>query len=302
MFFLATSACVKESNIEIDFSPELVVFSNISPDFLTDYYTANQSKVQISQTKRPDDNSKFEIINDAEINISKIDTRNSQLNFQHNEECNCFKQPNFTNEEKIEEDYTYVLQVDVPGHEILSASTTVPKAVEAINFSVSDFEMNPSIRDEEKINFTYNLNFEIPENNEAEYFHAVFHTEFEVQNDWGNNWRFLYTLNPLYTDELIYTKHHNAGWLINKDNLIPGQKISLKFSDYMFDYHKILNFVIELRTVSKEYYLYHESLSRQAIVRQDPFAEPVTIYNNVKNGYGNFSGFSVRPTFIPFSN
>ena len=49
---------------------------------------------------------------------------------------------------------------------------------------------------------------------------------------------------------------------------------------------------VELRTITQEYYKYHSSLARQLIVRQDPFAEPVTIYNNIEGGYGNFSGFS----------
>lgn len=47
---------------------------------------------------------------------------------------------------------------------------------------------------------------------------------------------------------------------------------------------------IEWRTLSTEFYNYHLSLSRQG--GNLPLSDPDALYNNVENGYGNFSGFS----------
>jgi Domain of unknown function (DUF4249) len=49
--------------------------------------------------------------------------------------------------------------------------------------------------------------------------------------------------------------------------------------------------VIEWRTLSEEFYKYHLSLSRQG--NNSPLNDPDAVFNHVKNGYGNFSGYSV---------
>ncbi len=49
--------------------------------------------------------------------------------------------------------------------------------------------------------------------------------------------------------------------------------------------------MVEWRTVSEDYYRYHLSLARQG--NNLPLSDPDAVYNNIINGYGNFSGFSV---------
>ena len=56
--------------------------------------------------------------------------------------------------------------------------------------------------------------------------------------------------------------------------------------------------LLEWRTVSADYYKYYLSLSKQGnygII----FSTPDVLYNNILNGYGNFSGFSRTQYFIP---
>lgn len=43
---------------------------------------------------------------------------------------------------------------------------------------------------------------------------------------------------------------------------------------------------------SKEYNLFHESLERNNLTEDNPFAEPNNIYSNVRGGYGIFAGFN----------
>jgi len=50
--------------------------------------------------------------------------------------------------------------------------------------------------------------------------------------------------------------------------------------------------LVELRTTSQEYYLYHRSLARLSQAGNDPFSEPVVLFSNVINGQGAFAGFT----------
>jgi hypothetical protein len=60
---------------------------------------------------------------------------------------------------------------------------------------------------------------------------------------------------------------------------------------YKSSIEKPSQLVLEWRTLSEEFYKYHLSLSRQG--NNSPLNDPDAVFNNVKNGYGNFSGYSV---------
>jgi hypothetical protein len=49
---------------------------------------------------------------------------------------------------------------------------------------------------------------------------------------------------------------------------------------------------VEWRTLSEDFYRYHLSIARQG--SSVPLSEPDAVYNNIKGGYGNFSGFSSK--------
>jgi hypothetical protein len=57
---------------------------------------------------------------------------------------------------------------------------------------------------------------------------------------------------------------------------------------------------VEVRHVSQAYYRYYETAVRQLELQSDPFAEPVSVFNNVAGGLGNASGFrSTWSAWIP---
>ncbi len=53
---------------------------------------------------------------------------------------------------------------------------------------------------------------------------------------------------------------------------------------------------VEWRTLSPEFYRYHLSVARQG--SNLPLSEPDAVFNNVQNGYGNFSGYSATRQVI----
>ncbi|MBK8195536.1 MAG: DUF4249 family protein [Lewinellaceae bacterium] len=53
---------------------------------------------------------------------------------------------------------------------------------------------------------------------------------------------------------------------------------------------------VEWRTLSEEFYRYHLSIARQGSTL--PLSDPDAVYNNVQDGYGNFSGYSVEVEMV----
>lgn len=59
-----------------------------------------------------------------------------------------------------------------------------------------------------------------------------------------------------------------------------------------------------MKKVSEAYFLYKETYALQQSVDGDPFAEPVTVFNNIENGYGIFAGYrtTLYPLEVPSQN
>nr|WKN35848.1 DUF4249 domain-containing protein [Tunicatimonas sp. TK19036] len=96
---------------------------------------------------------------------------------------------------------------------------------------------------------------------------------FEDDDDWGD-----YSL--FFTDELF-----------------AGKEYTIKFSMFLPSYYTRYNeqspeYFIVLRNLNRDYYLYRKSYELQNETEDNPFAEPVPVFNNIEGGYGIFAGFS----------
>jgi hypothetical protein len=77
-----------------------------------------------------------------------------------------------------------------------------------------------------------------------------------------------------------------------KDVFFNGKSHRASFSASSFRPLTKLPFTVVLRTVNKDYYDYYSSAALQEIASGDPLAQPVNVYDNVKNGFGIFAGFT----------
>ncbi len=77
-------------------------------------------------------------------------------------------------------------------------------------------------------------------------------------------------------------------WSDNRDSIILDARIAYNPAEH----EKPRRIYVEWRTLSEEFYKYHLSLDRQGSTL--PLSDPDAVYNNVLNGYGNFSGYSVQ--------
>jgi len=68
--------------------------------------------------------------------------------------------------------------------------------------------------------------------------------------------------------------------------------LTISFEEYDYYDRDDTQIFIILSTVSEAYYKYHQSFETQRTRGDNPFSEPVMVYNNIQNGLGIFAGSS----------
>ncbi|MBK6573847.1 MAG: DUF4249 family protein [Saprospiraceae bacterium] len=85
---------------------------------------------------------------------------------------------------------------------------------------------------------------------------------------------------------------------IIKDDFFNGKEYELVFRTYSYDPgYKLIGILLDCHNLSKDYYLFESSKTRSSYSNGNPFAEPTTIHQNVKNGYGIF-GLSNKTRYL----
>lgn len=182
---------------------------------------------------------------------------------------------------------TYNINVSYPGLDPISATARIPEIVPILDSYLSDYE---SINDEgEKLN-EIKIKFQDPATAANYYkFEGVFNNGSRID---------FYSTDPVidkfeeynYSDDLLPNLEDESNFI--NDELFNGETYELKILIKEKDIKEDTVITVELATVSKEYYLYHTTRIRQKIASDDPFSEPVQVYNNIEGGYGIFAGYN----------
>lgn len=206
-------------------------------------------------------------------------------------------------------DVEYTLVVEVENFKTITSTTSIPTPVNLEdatfnpNFSlgpndevVVDFDISLSLRDPIAVKNYYHLKF----------YQELINYHIGAAGDTILENAFIISPADIYeTAAQSPTVRYKAGQGFLFDDLqFNGQTLSLNFKgSYSFDPSKSLpgRFLIELRTVSEDYFLYHDTLNRTG---QDNshFGEGVVVYNNIDNGLGNFAGFTSTVNSFKLSN
>jgi len=102
----------------------------------------------------------------------------------------------------------------------------------------------------------------------------------------GDNVFKTYKFNEGYLFSNQYFSGNSTDFILNIDNTLY-----LKQSDTAKIY-------IEIKSISKDFYLYQKSLKEYYNSINNPFSEPAEVYGNINFGYGIFAGYnSVTDTF-----
>ena len=107
----------------------------------------------------------------------------------------------------------------------------------------------------------------------------------------------------MISDDPSVVTDENGGSLYVLDDLFDGKQYTLRLMvpDYaLYEYEGTeISQSINLKNLSEEYYLFIRSYNNHTYNEGNPFAEPVSVYSNITNGYGIFAGFGEYRVDLP---
>jgi len=212
---------------------------------------------------------------------------------------------------------TYTLRASRTGYETVEADTEIdmPVGISKLNFDTLVLEQVFYVNDSPVVNRfvelkTLSLSLSDPSEEDNYYEIAVFQDAVNYRWNYNENGEIF----PVDTLNIRYPAYLStedpavvSGDFFSGDGEYYGQ--TLRFSDETFngrDYTIDFDFqgssgytelqqrkyIVTLRSLNREQYLYLKSLELQGDSEGNPFAEPVPVYNNILGGYGIFTGFS----------
>jgi hypothetical protein len=283
------NACVKQIELKEGNNSSLVLNSIISPDSIF--------KVNVSQVRSIGATEAY-LIDNAVVSIFSDDTLLFTLSHSNNGWYKSYYKPMVNK--------SYTIKVDAVNTN-LSASTSIPEkvAITEANIALGDINENDDMVSKISLSFTDDPSVE-------NYYELIWYTG--VRNKTIIHYFNYYRMNdPVILNEGDW--EYEPTTLFFSDQLFNGQSVSLNFdvtigfttawSDYDQDFINVAvdNLYANLRSISKEYYLYRKYWTRHYFNQQndnhtdDPLillfkGDPIEMYTNVENGYGVFGGFS----------
>jgi hypothetical protein len=203
---------------------------------------------------------------------------------------------------KAIEGKTYHLDVSAPGFDPVTAVVTVPISVDILGVETA---LVPDHEDPDDNKRIFNVRFKDPAN-ELNYYGLMVMAEAERPP--GAHGHIFWSPETQPVDPTNADEYHLESF---DDELRPIGGQNLLFSDRLFngDEHtlsvschenrpddvfseEVVIYHIYLKSLSPEYYNYRVTYNLQQETRKDPFAQPVQVFNNIKNGYGIFAAYS----------
>jgi len=200
----------------------------------------------------------------------------------------------------------YDITVSADGWEDISASQVLPKAVE---IETVEYEANGGIDEFGEPADTYSITFTDDGDEENYYFVSGLAKVTSSYTFDG------VTYTDTYEDNLYFTSTDptvTQMWGFNgaaiKDAAFNGKEYSLRLNSYPVSYNESGNdFSVELESVniklfslSKEAYNFLVSLQLYKDARDNPFSEPVVVFENIENGYGIFALANATEKIVEF--
>jgi len=203
----------------------------------------------------------------------------------------------------------YTLKVEVDGVEAIIATSEIPDAVEISHASVGEISLlsayevfEPVYQLIQPYDVRLSFQFSDPEN-QTDYYQISFYQELTLLDTVASattpdTSKILKPLSEFtFIDESL-TQNYNVtdGGILFKDTNFDGMNKEFLFEPrFELDrsiYAEPSNIIIELRSISKEYYNYYTSVYRQTSQANVPFSDPFIIFSNIENGYGVFAGYN----------
>jgi hypothetical protein len=275
-FSLLVAGCESTLDWTFDSLPKLTIIAHPS--------TGNwdSTRVYVYASLSPLDSNQFYTPAKLEVEVTELE---SELTFKLDsvrKEGKVYFEfpPNF-----LKEGFQYSIKAYAPGFEPVHSTTEIPTPSKITDLQIKDVKIEPSHLNDFKNILHYKVTFNIEHYPTNRYYHLVFYNVYE-----GKPTRYL--VDPELSDKIPFIRNYDYGILIDRHDIPVGEPLEFSFVDWSIKNQDLRTVYVELRSITPDYYKYSSTLARQVLVRQDPFAEPIPIFNNIEGGYGNFSGFS----------
>lgn len=295
--FLFATSC--EVPVEIEGDPQLVVQSLFSDkQDLIVYVT--ESNLRSNLPGKNVDNATVSLFSGDSLNFL---TTLIYINDAQNQR---YQSVDFDPKEGV----VYMLSVEVPGHKPVTASTTIPIAVN-INEEGSNHESFASTGELGHVDIQFDVSVSI--NDPAEhknYYHILFAQEM-ISKVIGAEGEITYDTSLLNTDENLFIAcTSECGFIqqmfdfpsfILNDLEFNGKVIKFNFEGhYSYDpeIYQRGDFRLEMRTVSSDYYQNTLNLLNK-IDGGGLYTDYNDAFTNVNNGVGVFAGYTTRVRYFP---
>ena len=189
----------------------------------------------------------------------------------------------------LQEGKSYSLRVSAPGFATIQATDAIPRPVPT---AVVSYITNTSSRSESRIKGDLSIKLEIQDPpDETNYYQIRSFSFFRSERYEGS----FTTQDPSIIADNGADDPFIEGFFgtepFFKDTLFNGQTHQIELSsNYNAPEHT--SFFVQILYVSAAYYEYLKSARLHEPTQDNPFAEPVSVYSNVENGYGIFAGYS----------
>lgn len=286
LFLFLLSACELIVDVRVPFDPTKIVVNALQRTDSTWYVELTHARPVTGPQE-----SGYLYITEATVIIHNPDGTTENLNIDHYGAFRGVGRP-IPGE-------TYKIVVDAAGMESAHAQLTMPLIV-----PIADVKWDSTGVEEQTskpygfyVDVPFTVTFHDPGDNKNYYAVRVAEMiereypgiEGQVMKD--TIWRV--RENGIQDDPGIATKDEFMA--VFPDNTFNGQTYTAHFKNqfYIDSTEKHLKIIVQLLSVSGDYFRYHETKKLQLDVSGDPFAQPVQVYSNVSSGFGIFAGSAI---------
>jgi hypothetical protein len=287
-------ACEQVFNIEMPPHQSRLVVSSINGVDSLFYFTITKSR-GITEPIKP-----YELINNATIkifngdNLLEVIEGATSTSEYGNIYLSSLARPIIKNK--------YRIDVSAPGYDQIVATDEAPSLV---RIKKVDLDLKNKIKKDHNTYYQLSITFSDPPDEKNFYMaYAYFRISYSYREE--DEVREMDSYIGLESDDpLIKNENNIDSWyrsdLLFTDASFDGKqdvKLNLLFNSYSMRYWSnwytihSAEFYVILRSSSEALYKFTRSQSLQRDAKDNPFAEPVKVFNNIPNGYGIFGFYA----------
>ena len=241
-------------------------------------------ELNVSLNKGILEEGEIEIVNSAKVEILENGNPVSIFNHYNN---GTYKSTGA----KPKVNVNYTLRVSTDKYGKVTSNCLIPEPVK-----IESVEVDTIVNEYQRKELQLTISFTDPPNKKN--FYSLEILRVGTYNGKKNYYPEYFTSNDLIfdnNDNILFEgpdKRFRGNEAFFNDDIVDGKKYKMIVSVELFGIIDKQIFEVVLNSLTSSYYKYIKSQKLQRETRDNPFAEPVIVYSNIKNGLGIFAGYS----------